>query len=180
MRPTARDLNSNFIAENQIQNVAISERFSPLIGMDATWNIKGQGLTTKFEYKKDRSATLSLNNNQVTEILGDEWVIGIGYKFAKVKLPIEKIPASPVNLRFDCSFRDNLTVIRKVVENTNQATAGQQVLSIKASGDYNMSRYLTLTVYYEQTINTPKIATSYPTGNIAAGIRLRFNLAGVQ
>ena len=177
---SARDLNSNFIAESQIQNVAISERFSPLIGMDATWNVKGQGLTTKFEYKKDRSATLSLNNNQVTEILGDEWVIGIGYKFAKVKLPIEKIPASPVNLRFDCSYRDNLTVIRKVVENTNQATAGQQVLSIKASGDYNMSRYLTLTLYYEQTINTPKIATSYPTGNIAAGIRLRFNLAGVQ
>ena len=123
---TARDLNSNFIAQSQIQNVVISERFSPLIGMDATWIIKGQGLITKFEYKKDRSATLSLNNNQVTEVLGDEWVIGVGYKFAKVKLPFEKIPASPVNLRFDFSFRDNLTVIRKVVENTNQATAGQK------------------------------------------------------
>ena len=176
----ARDLNSNFIAQSQIQNVVISERFSPLIGMDATWIIKGQGLITKFEYKKDRSATLSMNNNQVTEVLGDEWVIGVGYKFAKVKLPFEKIPASPVNIRFDFSFRDNLTVIRKVVENTNQATAGQKVISIKASADYNMSRYLTLQLYYDQTLNTPKIATSYPTGNLAAGIRLRFNLAGVQ
>ncbi|MCH2229066.1 MAG: cell surface protein SprA [Crocinitomicaceae bacterium] len=176
----ARDLNSNFIAESQIQNVVVSERFSPLIGMDATWIIKGQGLLTKFEYKKDRSATLSLNNNQVTEVLGDEWVVGVGYKFAKVKLPFEKIPASPVNIRFDFSFRDNLTVIRKVVENTNQATAGQKVISIKASADYNMSRYLTLQLYYDQTLNTPKIATSYPTGNLAAGLRLRFNLAGVQ
>ena len=176
----ARDLNSNFIAQTQIQNIVVSERFSPLIGMDATWIIKGQGLITKFEYKKDRSATLSLNNNQVTEILGDEWVIGVGYKFAKLKLPFEKIPASPVNIRFDLSFRDNLTVIRKVVENTNQATAGQKVVSIKASADYNMSRYLTLQLYYDQTLNTPKIATSYPTGNLAAGIRLRFNLAGVQ
>jgi cell surface protein SprA len=177
---TSRDLNSNFIAQSQIQNVVISERFSPLIGLDATWIINGQGLITKFEYKKDRSATLSLNNNQVTEILGAEWVIGVGYKFANIKLPFEKIPASPVNIRFDFSFRDNLTVIRKVVENTNQATAGQKVISIKASADYNMSRYVTLQLYYDQTLNTPKIATAYPTGNLAAGVRLRFNLAGVK
>lgn len=178
----ARDLNNNFIAQMQIQNVVISERFSPLIGFDATWNVKGQGLITKFEYKKDKNSSLSLNNNQVTEVLGEEWVIGAGYKFNKVKLPFKKlkIEPSPVNIRFDMSFRDNLTVIRKVVENTNQATAGQKVISIKASIDYNLSRYLTAMIYYDQTLNTPKIATSYPTGNLSTGIRLRFNLAGVQ
>jgi len=176
----ARDLNNNFIASMQVQNVVISERFSPLIGFDATWNIKEQGLITKFEYKKDRNATLSMNNNQVTEVLGSEWVIGTGYKFSKVKLPFDRVPASDLNVRFDLSFRDNLTVIRKVVENTNQATAGQKVVSIKASADYNMTKYLTLQLYYDQTLNTPKIATSYPTGNLSTGIRLRFNLAGVN
>jgi len=173
-------LNNNFIASMQVQNVVISERFSPLIGFDATWNIKEQGLITKFEYKKDRNATLSMNNNQVTEVLGSEWVIGTGYKFSKVKLPFDRVPASDLNVRFDLSFRDNLTVIRKVVENTNQATAGQKVVSIKASADYNMTKYLTLQLYYDQTLNTPKIATSYPTGNLSTGIRLRFNLAGVN
>lgn len=176
----ARDLNNNFIARSQIQNVVVSERFSPLIGLDATWIIKGQGLITKFEYKKDRTASLSLNNNQVTEVLGEEWVVGVGYKFKKVKLPFDKIDPSPVNIRLDFSIRDNLTVIRKVVENTNQATAGQNVMAIKASADYNLTRYVTVQLYYDQTINTPKIATSYPTGNLSAGIRLRFNLAGVQ
>ncbi|NVK64580.1 MAG: cell surface protein SprA [Flavobacteriales bacterium] len=177
---TARDLNSNFIAQNQIQNVTVTERFSPLIGLDATWNIKDQGLITKFEFKKDRSAALSLNNNQVTEILGSEWVIGTGYKFSKVKLPIEKVPASPVNVRVDISFRDNLTVIRNIDENSNQATAGQRVISIKSSADYNLSKYLVVQFYYDHTLNTPKIATSYPTGNMSTGLRLRFNLAGVQ
>jgi cell surface protein SprA len=176
----ARDLNNNFIAASQVQNVTITERFSPLIGLDATWVIKGQGLITKFEYKKDRSATLSLNNNQVTEVLGNEWVIGTGYKFKKVKLPFEKIPANDLNVRVDVSFRDNLTVIGKIVENTNQATAGQRVISIKASADYNLSKNLTVQFYYDQTLNTPKIATSYPTGNLSTGLRLRFNLAGVQ
>lgn len=177
---TARDLNNNFLAGSQIQNVVVTERFNPLIGFDATWTIKGQGLITKFEYKKDRSATLSLNNNQVTEVLGKEWVIGTGYRFAKVKLPFEKVPESPVNIRVDFSFRDNLTVIRKVVENSNQATAGQQVISIKSSVDYNLSKNLTMQFYYDQTLNTPKIQTSYPTGNLSTGLRLRFNLAGVQ
>ena len=178
--PIARDLNNNFISGMQVQNIVVSERFGPLFGFDATWNIKGQGLITKFEYKKDRNATLSLNNNQITEILGEEYVIGVGYKFKKVKLPIKKIEASPVNLRFDFSFRDNLTVIRKVVENSNQATAGQKVISIKASADYNVTKFVTLMLYYDQTLNTPKIATSYPTGNINAGLKLRFNLAGVN
>lgn len=177
---TALDINNNFIATRQIQNVTLTERFSPLLGFDATWNIKGQGLITKFEYKKDRSSTLSLNNNQITEVLGNEWVLGSGYKFEKVKLPFEKIPASALNLRFDFSFRDNLTVIRKVVENTNQATAGQRVVSIKSSADYNVTQNLTVQLYYDQVINTPKIQTSFPTGNMSTGIRLRFNLAGVQ
>ena len=176
---TARDLNNNFIASSQIQNVVVTERFSPLIGFDATWVVKGQGLITKFEYKKDKSATLSLNNNQVTEVLGTEWVAGLGYKFKKVKL-LKKVDAGPINIRFDFSYRDNLTVIRKVVEETNQATAGQKVISIKGTADYNLSRYLTVQLYYNQTLNTPKIATSYPTGNLSAGLRLRFNLAGVQ
>jgi cell surface protein SprA len=177
---SARDINNNFIAGMQVQNVVITERFSPLIGFDATWNIKAQGLITKFEYKKDRSATLSLNNNQVTEVLGNEMIIGTGYKFSKVKLPIQRVPASDVNIRFDFSFRDNLTVIRKIVETTNQATAGQRVISIKASADYNLSQNLTLQFYYDQVLNTPKIATAYPTQNLSTGFKLRFNLAGVQ
>ncbi|MDB0037776.1 hypothetical protein N9F08_00260 [bacterium] len=39
---------------------------------------------------------------------------------------------------------------------------------------------LSIQFYYDHTLNTPKIATSYPTGNMSTGLRLRFNLAGVQ
>jgi len=87
---------------------------------------------------------LSLNNNQVTEVLGTTYVIGTGYRFSQVKLPIKKLKPSDVNLRFDFSWRDNLTVIRKIVENTNQATAGQKVISIKASADYNIGKFLVI------------------------------------
>lgn len=180
---SARDLNNNFISQLQVQNVSISERFSPLIGFDATWLIKKNGLITKFEYKRDRSVGLSLANNQVTEILGTEWVIGTGYKFSNVKLPFFKLNNKPIisdmNFRFDLTIRDNVTVIRKIVENTNQATAGQNVISIRSSLDYNIGRNVTAQLYYDQMITNPKIATSYPTGNMNCGIRLRINLGGL-
>lgn len=179
----SRDQNNNFYVTQNVSNITISERFSPLIGVDATWNVNGQGLLTKFELKKDRSANLALTNNQVTEILGTEWVIGVGYKFPKVKLPIKvkaKNLEEPLNIRFDFSFRDNLTVIRKIEENTNQGTAGQRVVSIKSSADYSIGQNLVVQLYYDQVINTPKIASSYPTGNTSAGIRFRLNLVAVQ
>lgn len=179
---TARDSSTNFIANRQIQNITVAERFSPLIGIDATWNVKGQALITRFEYRKDRQASLSLNNNQVTEIYGNEIIFGTGYKIEKVRFPFKiknEYPRNPLNIRIDFSFRDNITVIRKVVEETNQATAGQRVVSIKSSADYNLGQNLTIQLYYDQVINTPKIATTFPTGNTNAGIRLRLNLAGL-
>jgi cell surface protein SprA len=180
---TARDLNNNFIPTQQVQNITVSERFSPLIGFDATWKIKNNGLLTKFEWNKERNASLSLANNQVTEMIGSEIVVGTGYKFSNVKMPFkvrgQKLKPSDLNFRFDLSIRDNLTVIRKIVENTNQATAGQRVLSIRSSADYMFNKNLTISLYYDQMMTDPKIDTSYPTGNTAAGVRLRFNLGGL-
>ncbi|HLV41444.1 MAG TPA: cell surface protein SprA [Brumimicrobium sp.] len=180
---TERDINNNFIANQQVQNVTISERFSPLIGFDATWKVNGNGLLTKFEFSKERSASLSLANNQLTEMNGTEFVIGTGYKFTKFRLPLTfqgaKLKPSDLNIRIDFSIRDNLTVIRKIVENTTQATAGQRVFSIRSSADYLIGKNLTISLYYDQQLNNPVIATSYITGNISSGIRLRFNLGGL-
>ena len=177
---TALDIDNNYIPNMQIQNVVISERFSPLIGIDANWIIGGHTLQTRFEYKKDRQATLALSNNQVTESLSEEIVVGTAARIKDVKLPFRNIKSSDVNIKFDFSFRDNLTVIRKIVENTNQATAGQKTVAIKISADYNLTNNLTLMFYYDQNLNTPKVQTSYPTGNINTGFKIRFNLAGVQ
>jgi cell surface protein SprA len=177
--PNARDLNNNFIAPMQVQNITISERFSPLVGMLATWNILGKNITTNFEYKKDRQATLSLNNNQVTETLGQEIVVGTVINVPKLKL-VRSIDASDLLINVNLSFRDNATVIRKVVENTNMATAGQKTVSFKLDANYKLNEYLSAIFYYEQFINTPKVSLSYPTGNLKTGVTLRFDLNGLK
>jgi cell surface protein SprA len=177
--PNARDLNNNFIAPMQVQNITISERFSPLVGMLATWNILGKNITTNFEYKKDRQATLSLNNNQVTETLGQEIVVGTVINVPKLKL-VRTIDASDLLINVNFSFRDNATVIRKVVENSNIATAGQKTVSFKLDANYKLNEYLSAIFYYEQFINTPKVSLSYPTGNLKTGVTLRFDLNGLK
>src|SRR5690606_6040558 len=62
---SALDFNQNFIPKNQIDAIAITEQFSPLINFDMTWN---NSLLSRFEIKKTRSLQLSFVNNQVTEV----------------------------------------------------------------------------------------------------------------
>jgi cell surface protein SprA len=79
-------------------------------------------------------------------------------------------------VRCDVNIRDNSTIIRKMMERQNQVTAGQQLVSIKLSGDLEISSKLTLRVFYDHQITRPKISASFDTSNINSGVSLRFNL----
>lgn len=175
-----RDVSGNYIASRQIQSITVSEQFAPLIGLDATWNIKENGLITKVEFTKDRTMALNIPNMQVMEMRGWEIVIGSGYKFSEVKLPFKfmgKTPSSDLNLRFDLNIRNNVTVARNVLEATNQPTAGTRTFSLKFRADYNVGPNLNVALYYERVANTPVLSNAYPTANTSAGLSLRFNLA---
>ena len=80
------------------------------------WILFGHTLQTRIEYKKDRQSTLALSNNQVTESLSEEIVIGTAARIKDVQLPFKNIKSSDVNIKFDFSFRDNLTVIEKLLK----------------------------------------------------------------
>lgn len=174
------DINNNYISPLQVQNVRISEKFAPLIGILATWKIFGKTLTTNFEYKKSRDATLSLNNNQITENLGEEITFGTVLNIPKVKLPFDGIKQNDMIINLNFSYRDNLTVIRKVVESTNQATAGQKSISVKLDANLKLTDHLMAIFYYDQSLNIPVVQTSYVTGSMKTGITIRFDLNALK
>ena len=153
------DALGNFIPEKQINVVTIAEVMRPFINFDATLQ---NSLIAKFEYNRDRNLSLSLTNNQVTEVRGREFVIGSGYRFKNVKFPIaigESRPKSDLNLRVDLSWRQNNTVIRQVEQQQNNVTAGQDIISLKTSADYIINQRLNLRAFYERVINRPVIST---------------------
>ncbi|MBK7130198.1 MAG: cell surface protein SprA [Crocinitomicaceae bacterium] len=175
-----RDASDNFIAGRQIQSITITEQFAPLIGLDATWTIGQNGLLTKFEYTKDRTLALNIPNAQVMEMRGWEIVIGSGYAFSDVKLPIKfmgKTPESDLTLRFDLNIRNNISVARNIIEDTNQPSAGTRTWSLRFRADYNMGPNLNVALYFDRVVNKPVLSNAYPTANTSAGLSLRFNLA---
>ena len=115
-----------------------------------TWK---NSLITKLEIKKNRTLNLSLSNNQLTEIKGSEYVIGTGYRIKDLEFRFRsggrsKKISSDLDLKLDLNIRNNETVIRKIVENDEQTTMGQQTISIKFSADYVVNSRLNLKMFY--------------------------------
>ncbi len=171
---------TNFVAQNEIQSITVSEQFSPLINLDMTWN---NSLITRFEVRRDRNLSLSFANAQVTESRSNEVIIGLGYTFSKVPLPFQKPSTrskiqSDLRLRGDISFRDNITIIRKLDNNIrpNEPTGGQQIISLKFTADYSLSNKLNLRLFYDRIVTNPVISLSFPTANTNAGVSIRFTI----
>jgi cell surface protein SprA len=176
--PTNTDTIGNFIPRIDLQQITISEQLSPLIGIDMTFK---SSLQARFEIKRDRTLSLAYSNSQVTEVRGIEYTIGLGYKFKRVQLPFKigtgKKLANDLTVKLDVNLRDNTTILRKVVEQTNQPSAGTKTLGLKFSADYPVSDRFNVRFFYDYNATDPFVSSSYPTSNTNAGISIRFTLA---
>jgi len=173
-----RDIQNNFIPELQINTVSIRENMSPLLGIDIGWQ---NSLTTRMEFRKSRLLALSLSNNQLTESLNNELIIGAGYRFNAVPLRFgEQSFESDLNLRFDLSIRDNKTIIRYLaLTNTfevDQITSGDRLFKIMITADYLLSSRFNLQLFFDRTMNKPHTSRSFLRVDTNAGFSLRFTL----
>ncbi|MDA9663588.1 cell surface protein SprA, partial [bacterium] len=170
----------NYFSQFEIGQVTINEQFSPLIKLDMTWK---NSLITKLEIKRNRILNLSLSNNQLTEINGSEYVIGTGYRIKDLEFKFKsggrkKKISSDLDLKMDVNIRNNKTIIRKIIEDKEQITMGQQTISLKFSADYVVNSRLNLKMFYDKVITNPFISTTYPGAITNAGFSLRFTLSG--
>ena len=200
--PNTRDINNDFIAQRQIGQVSLAEQYSPLLGIDITWKnaadksaarktsastarggSTGGNISTRVEFKRDRTISLALAGIQITEVKGNELTVGVGYRIPNFKFPfglfnsISSKKANDLNTTLDFSVRKNNTVLRKLVENTNQPTSGLTIISIKLSSDYTVNERLNLRFFFDKVIQTPVVSTSYPNSNTSIGISIRFTLS---
>jgi len=172
--------NLSYHVRKEIAQVTINEQFSPLFKVDMTWK---NSLITKVEIKRNRVISLSLSNNQLTETIGQEYVIGTGYRIKDVEFKFRsggrgKKISSDLDLKLDFNIRNNKTIIRKVIEDVEQITMGQQIISIKFSADYVVNQRLNIKAFYDRVITNPFISTTFPGAITNVGFSLRFTLAG--
>lgn len=86
--------------------------------------------------------------------------------------------AHALNLRFDVTYRDQSALQRNIMTELSQATSGNRALKISFTADYTLSRFLTLSLYYDRQMNRPLLtSSSYPTVTQDFGLNLKFQLA---
>ena len=170
-------LTGNYVPFFLVPNITIAEEFGPLFSIDATFTNQ---LSARIEFRKTRQLSLSLIDYQLAENRSNEFVVGMDWrrrgmplirKLGKMKLD------NDVTFKLDMSIRDDATSNSKLDQNTAFGTAGQKVIRINPSIDYVINSRVRATLYFEQTRNIPKIATSAPITNTRAGVQLRISLA---
>ncbi|MCF6341919.1 MAG: cell surface protein SprA [Bacteroidales bacterium] len=172
---------TNYLTRFNVGVVSLMEQFSPLIGFDITMH---NSLSIRLDYKKSRNLTMSYINNQLTEIVGKEVVVGLGYRVKNIQFSMNSINGggktnfnSDLNLKLDFGIRDNVTILRRIDEGNNQISAGSKQYTLNFSADYMLSQSLQLRAYYNWTSNTPYISAQFPNATTNGGFSLRFNLA---
>lgn len=169
---------ANFNPKYTISGATITEGFSPLIKFDLKF--KKPGLMGNFEIKKDKTVNLNITGPQIIETKGQEYIIGIGYRYPKLQIKALKIKGKPIesdlNLKVDLSYRRNMTIIRRIVDEISTPTGGQNIISLKTALDYQLTQAVNLRLFYDWIRTTPQTSNSFPTANTNAGFSLRFNL----
>ncbi|HEX4886860.1 MAG TPA: cell surface protein SprA [Luteibaculaceae bacterium] len=169
--------NRDFVPSQQVSTVTINESLSPLIKLDATLK---NSLNAQIEINKDRQISLSMTNLQITEIKGTEFKIGAGYRFKDVKFPFKignKDIKSDLNVNISLALRNNTSIIRKAIEEINDATSGRRIIAIKFNADYNVNQRITLRAYYDRTVTKPVLSIPFPNYVTNGGITIRMILA---
>jgi cell surface protein SprA len=180
--PTQMDNAGNYIPKNQITVVSITEQFNPLIKFDMGWV---NSLLSSIEWKRSRNLAFSFVNNQLTEIFSNEFIIGLGYRFKNIKLSFISLGlagkkskySSDLNIKADFSIRRNKTILRRIDEEINQISTGQQVTSINFTVDYNLNQRFNIRFYFDKVITSPYVSNQYRTSNTKGGLTLRFTLS---
>ena len=185
-----------------ISQVSINESFSPLLGMDVTFN---NNMTVKAEYRQTRVLNLSMTSVQLNEALSKDWVIGMGYRInnfdvfgwgakasrskskggnknatnknASTTKTVQNGTNHDLNLRLDFCFRKQAAIVRDIASMVSSASSGNNALKLSFSADYTFSKLLTMSFYYDRQTNTPLLSSSsYPTTTQDFGLSIKFSL----
>ena len=170
------------IPRYDMAQIVLNEQYAPLIGIDLGLQ---NSMTVNMQFKKSRTMTLSFTNNQLTEVNGREIVVGAGYRFKDVSFAVISLGGSKSRqsikndliLKFDLGFKKDITVLRRIDENNNQVSAGQNKINIYLTADYTFSQRLSAQAFFKRDVTIPFVANTFRNSTTFAGITIRFSLA---
>jgi cell surface protein SprA len=173
----AFDEDGNILPDLILNNVVLTDQFNPLVRLDFEMQ---NSVSLLAEVRTDRALSLSFDNSLMTEVNGKEYTVGLGYRLKDVQF-VTNIGGNKtrlkgdLNLKADVTLRDNLTIIRNLDINNNQITAGQNLLSVKFTADYALSKQLNALFFYDHSFSQFAVSTAFPQTMVRGGFTLRYN-----
>ena len=169
----------NYYDKYEINQVTLRESLNPLFKIDMTFK---NSMTARLEIKKERTLSLGLSNNQLTDRSSDEWIIGTGYRIKELAFNVraagrQRKISSDLDLKLDFSLRSNKVVIRKIEENQEEITGGNSVITLKFTADYVVSSRFNLRLFYDKVMTNPYVSNTFPSAITNGGFSVRFTLA---
>lgn len=163
-----------------VSSVAITERFNPLIGFNATFN---NDLKINMQFTDSRTVSLNSQAGQIVEAASRQVTIGAGYKIANFN-KIIKIGSrqggvsNDLSIDLDLNFANNSSLIRRIETAYTQATQGTRSFSLNFMASYVLSRRITLAAFFDHQVNTPLVSSfAFPTSNSNFGVSINMSLA---
>ena len=85
--------------------------------------------------------------------------------------------AHSLSLRFDFSIRNQDAIRRDIQTGLSEATSGNKAIKASFRADYTMSKYVTMSLYYDRQHSKPLLSSSsYPTVTQDFGMSMKFAL----
>jgi len=169
----------NFVPYYTINAITLTEAFAPLIKFDLQF-VK-QGWSANIETKRDKTTSLNITLPQIIETKGQEYILGLGYMYPKLRLKriqIQgKVLESNLLVKVDVSYRQNLSIIRRVddLNPISTPTGGTNIISLRSSADYQLTQNINLRLFCDWIRTKPQTSASFPTSNVNGGFSLRIN-----
>ena len=180
--PSTDALNSlgQFIPVFVMSTITIDEKFAPFIGIQFVSKSKISG---KFEYNKERRASLNLSNSQIAEYSSDDFVFNFGFKKNGVKLPFRGRDGAIVTLKNDLNLQFNLTLrdikgIQRRLDGDPQPTQGNYNFQVGPRISYQINKRILMNFYIDHLVNRPFVTNfSFPRTTTTGGLNVRFSLS---
>ncbi len=161
-----------------LNQVILTERFAPLVGINL---LTKDRLNITMEYNTERNVGLNFSNAQVTEQTSRDFGFDLGYTKAGVKIPF-KIQGRQEVLKNDLQVRLNTRVVdtrqvQRRIEEGSTVTNGNMNIQIRPTINYVVNQKLNIQLYFDRSINDPRVTTAFRRSSTAFGGQLRFNLS---
>ena len=115
-RPNLTNLEGQFIPIYILNQVVLTERFAPLIGVDV---LTKQRMNIAINYNRERNLGLNFSNSQITEQSSSDFGLTLSYTKAGVKIPFkisgrQTILKNDLQMRLDTKVGNTQQVQRKI------------------------------------------------------------------